>query len=85
MQVAGVRRFGDRVEMIEVGEPGPLADDEVLLEVMVAGVGRAANLWRLDADRMTAAVAHFAPGVRVVDTDAGQLTGWVRAQGRVQG
>jgi len=36
---------------------------------------RAANLWRLDTDRMTAAVAHFAPGVRVVDKDAGQLTG----------
>jgi NADPH:quinone reductase-like Zn-dependent oxidoreductase len=39
MQVAGVRRFGDRVEMIEVGEPQPLAGDEVLLEVMVASVG----------------------------------------------
>ena len=36
---------------------------------------RAANLWRLDTDRMTAAVAHFAPGVRVIDKDAGQLTG----------
>jgi hypothetical protein len=36
---------------------------------------RAVNLWRLDTDRMTAAVAHFAPGVRVIDHDAGQLTG----------
>jgi hypothetical protein len=36
---------------------------------------RAANLWRLDADRMSAAVAHFAPGVRVVDHDAGQAAG----------
>src|SRR5436190_17516986 len=39
MQVAGVRGIGDRVEVIEVGEPRPLADDEVLLEVMAAGVG----------------------------------------------
>jgi hypothetical protein len=36
---------------------------------------RAANLWRLDTGRLTAAVAHFAPGVRVIDNDAGQLTG----------
>jgi NADPH:quinone reductase-like Zn-dependent oxidoreductase len=39
MQVAGVRRIGDRVEIIEVGEPRPLADDEALLEVMAVGVG----------------------------------------------
>jgi NADPH:quinone reductase-like Zn-dependent oxidoreductase len=39
MQVAGIRRIGDRVEMIEVGEPAPLAGDEVLLEVLAAGVG----------------------------------------------
>jgi hypothetical protein len=35
MQVAGIRRIGDRVEIIEVGELRPLADDEVL----AAGVG----------------------------------------------
>jgi NADPH:quinone reductase-like Zn-dependent oxidoreductase len=39
MQVAGIRRIGDRVEMIEVGELRPLAGDEVLLEVRAAGVG----------------------------------------------
>jgi NADPH:quinone reductase-like Zn-dependent oxidoreductase len=39
MQVAGIGRIGDRVGIIELGEPRPLADDEVLLEVMVAGVG----------------------------------------------
>src|SRR5581483_9772568 len=39
MQAAGIRRIGDRVEMIEVGEPRPLAGDEVLLEVRAAGVG----------------------------------------------
>jgi NADPH:quinone reductase-like Zn-dependent oxidoreductase len=37
MQVAGIRRVGAAVEMIEVGEPRPLAGDEVLLEVR-AGV-----------------------------------------------
>jgi NADPH:quinone reductase-like Zn-dependent oxidoreductase len=39
MQVAGIRRFGDRVELFEVGELRPLADDEVLVEVIAAGVG----------------------------------------------
>src|SRR5215471_2725827 len=39
MQVAGIRRVGARVEMIEAGEPRPLAGDEVLLEVRAAGVG----------------------------------------------
>ena len=39
MQVAGIRRVGTPVEMIEVGEPRPLADDEVLVEVRAAGVG----------------------------------------------
>jgi hypothetical protein len=36
---------------------------------------RAVNLWRLDTRRMAAAVAHFAPGVRVIDQDTGQVTG----------
>ena len=39
MQVAGIRRVGAPVEMIEVGEPRPLARDEVLVEVEAAGVG----------------------------------------------
>jgi NADPH:quinone reductase-like Zn-dependent oxidoreductase len=39
MQVAGIRQAGARVTMIDVGEPRPLAGDEVLLEVMAAGVG----------------------------------------------
>jgi len=38
MPVAGIRRVGAAVEMIEVGEPRPLAGDEVLLEVRAAGV-----------------------------------------------
>jgi hypothetical protein len=36
---------------------------------------RAVNLWHLDTHRMAAAVAHFAPGVRVIDQDTGQVTG----------
>ena len=32
MQVAGIPRVGAPVELIEVGEPRPLASDEVLLE-----------------------------------------------------
>ena len=38
MQVAGIPRVGAPVELIEVGEPRPLADDEVLLKVKAAGV-----------------------------------------------
>ena len=37
MQVAGIREVGAHVEMIEVGEPRPLADDEALVEVKAAG------------------------------------------------
>ena len=39
MQVAGIRQVGTGIEMIDVGEPRPLAGDEVLLEVRAAGVG----------------------------------------------
>jgi NADPH:quinone reductase-like Zn-dependent oxidoreductase len=39
MRVAGIRTVGAQVEPIEVGAPRSLAGDEVLLEVMAAGVG----------------------------------------------
>ena len=39
MQVAGIRQVGTGIEMIDVGEPRPLAEDEVLLDVRAAGVG----------------------------------------------
>jgi NADPH:quinone reductase-like Zn-dependent oxidoreductase len=39
MQVAGIRELGARVELIEVSEPRSLAPDEVLVEVVTAGVG----------------------------------------------
>ena len=38
MRVAGIRRVGAPVELIEVSEPRPLAEDEVLLDVKAAGV-----------------------------------------------
>jgi len=39
MRVAGIRRTGGDVGMIDVPEPRPLADDEVLIQVRAAGVG----------------------------------------------
>jgi NADPH:quinone reductase-like Zn-dependent oxidoreductase len=39
VQAAGVSRVGGPLEMIELDEPRPLAGDEVLLEVVAAGVG----------------------------------------------
>jgi hypothetical protein len=39
MRVAGIRAMGASVEVVEVPEPRQLADDEVLIEVMAAGVG----------------------------------------------
>jgi hypothetical protein len=62
------------------GRPGQRAAKETARTLTpVSGdtllASRAANLWRLDTDRMSAAVAHFAPGVRVIDHDAGQITG----------
>ncbi|HEY1356040.1 MAG TPA: alcohol dehydrogenase catalytic domain-containing protein, partial [Solirubrobacterales bacterium] len=38
MQVAGINTFGGPVETIDVPDPRPLADDEVLIEVRAAGV-----------------------------------------------
>jgi hypothetical protein len=61
-------RRGRRAGQVAARALTPVSGDMLL-------ASRAANLWRLDTDRMTAAVAHFAPGVRVVDKDAGQLTG----------
>jgi len=37
--VAGIRHIGGDVEMIDMPAPRPLADDEVLIRVMAAGVG----------------------------------------------
>ncbi|MGH3187822.1 MAG: hypothetical protein ACRDPY_47320 [Streptosporangiaceae bacterium] len=61
-------RRGQRAGKVTARALTPVSGDTLL-------ASRAANLWRLDADRMSAAVAHFAPGVRVIDQDAGQVTG----------
>jgi NADPH:quinone reductase-like Zn-dependent oxidoreductase len=39
MRVAGIRQPGGDVELIDVPEPRPLADDEALIQVRAAGVG----------------------------------------------
>jgi len=39
MRVAGIRRTGGAVELIDVPEPRSLAADEVLIEVRSTGVG----------------------------------------------
>jgi hypothetical protein len=61
-------RRGQRAGKVTARTLTPVNGDTLL-------ASRAANLWRLDTDRMSAAVAHFAPGVRVIDHDAGQVTG----------
>jgi len=39
MQVAGLYEFGGSVEILDVPDPRPLAGDEVLIAVKVAGIG----------------------------------------------
>jgi len=57
------RRRGQRI----AGALAPSVSADTLM------ASRAINLWRLDAPRMAAAVAHFAPGIRVVDQQTGQV------------
>lgn len=40
MGVAGIRRTGGDVEMIEVSDPRPLDGEEVLIQVKAAGVAK---------------------------------------------
>jgi NADPH:quinone reductase-like Zn-dependent oxidoreductase len=39
MRAAGISEFGGAVGLIDLPDPRPLADDEVLIEIQVAGVG----------------------------------------------
>ena len=39
MKAAGIRRFGDAVQTLELPEPRALRPDEVLIEVRACGVG----------------------------------------------
>jgi NADPH:quinone reductase-like Zn-dependent oxidoreductase len=80
MQVAGIRRVGARVELIEAGEPRPLARDEVLLEVRAAGVGNWDEIVRTGG-RDVGARPPMALGVEAAGTvlAAGQAVGdWAR-------
>ena len=57
-------RRGQRAGKVTARTLTPVSGDTLL-------ASRAVNLWRLDADRLTAAVTHFAPSVRVIDQDTG--------------
>src|ERR687891_1629159 len=39
MRAAGISEFGGAVRRIDLPDPRPLADDEVLIEIRAAGVG----------------------------------------------
>jgi NADPH:quinone reductase-like Zn-dependent oxidoreductase len=39
MQVAGINSLGGPIEAIELPDPRPLAEDEILIEVRAAGAG----------------------------------------------
>jgi D-arabinose 1-dehydrogenase-like Zn-dependent alcohol dehydrogenase len=39
MRVAGIQKFGGAVQTLDVADPRPLRDGEVLIEVKAAGVG----------------------------------------------
>ncbi len=58
-------RRGRRASKVTARALTPGVSSDTLL------ASRAVNLWRLDADRLTAAVTHFAPSVRVIDQDTG--------------
>ena len=48
MLVAGVRAYGEQVTVLEVPDPRPLRDDELLIEVRAAGVGNWDEFVRTD-------------------------------------
>lgn len=58
-------RRGRRASKVTARALTPGVSSDTLL------ASRAVNLWRLDADRLTAAVTHFAPSVRDIDQDTG--------------
>jgi NADPH:quinone reductase-like Zn-dependent oxidoreductase len=78
MRVAGIGRAGAPVEVMETGEPRPLADDEVLLEVAAAGVGNWDEFVRVGGWDV-GAVPPMALGVEAAGTVAavgGAVTDW---------
>jgi NADPH:quinone reductase-like Zn-dependent oxidoreductase len=78
MRVAGIGRVGAPVEVIETGEPRPLTGDEVLLEVMAAGVGNWDEFGRVGGWDV-GAVPPMALGVEAAGTVAavgGAVSDW---------
>ncbi|MFA1544519.1 hypothetical protein [Actinomadura monticuli] len=67
----GVLRHEDRPADKPVGKAGRLLYGAVAGHVPaeVAKASRQVNGWRLDRDRLAAAVAHFAPDVQIIDLD----------------
>src|ERR687888_2135836 len=47
MRAAGIAALGEPVEIFEVGEPATLAADEVLIDVVAAGIGNWDDLVRI--------------------------------------
>jgi NADPH:quinone reductase-like Zn-dependent oxidoreductase len=79
MRVAGIGRVGAPVEVIETGAPRPLAGDEVLLEVMAAGVGNWDEFVRVGGWDV-GAVPPMALGVEAAGTVAavgGAVSDWM--------
>jgi len=60
------RRRGRRASQTAARALTPNVSADTLL------ASRAVNLWRLDPGRMATAVAHFAPGIRVLDQNTSQ-------------
>ena len=61
------RRGGRRASQMAARALTPNVSADTLM------ASRAVNLWRLDPVRLAAAVAHFAPGIRVLDQDTRQV------------
>jgi len=84
VRAAGVRRFGDPIEILDLPGPGPLRPDEVLIDVRAAGVGNwdefaRTGSWDLGASPPMALGVEAAGLVTAV---GGQVSG-VRAGDRV--
>jgi hypothetical protein len=54
MRAAGIHEWSGEVETIDLADPRPLCDDEVLIEVRTAGVGNGEE-FVLSGNRMSAA------------------------------
>lgn len=82
MKAAGIRRFGDAVETLELPEPRALRPDEVLIEVRACGVGNWDNFARtgdwdlgvrppmalgVEAAGLVAAVGDLVDGIKTGD------------------